>query len=160
MLRIVRETVMAVTPHVLGVEAVDGLPSADPRASVDFLEDWLDKGIPEFRVISTAAFLALSLYSIIKRGHTFPRLDHSRQAELLERLYRAKGMLAYQFLYFLATPAVNAYYSRVDVQKVLGFDIPALKQEAEMRLVTRDGGPLQPREAPSTPGSNGGESER
>lgn len=147
MLQIVEETVRAITPHVLGVDAVGELPGADLQASVDFLADWHEKGIPEFRVVSNLAFLTLNLYSLVRKGRLFPRLDYGSQAALLERLYRAKGALAYQFLYFLATPAVSAYYSRVDVQGLLGFDIQALKEESERRLVTRDGGPLPPRGA-------------
>ena len=151
MLRIVEETVEAITPHVLGCDYFEELPDPDPRASAEFLERWTDRGIPEFGAVSTLAFLALNAYSFLRTGRLFPRLDRDSQARLLERLYRAKGMLAYQFLYFLSTPAVNAYYSRIDVQLLLGFDIAALKEESERRLVTRDGGPLPPRDAASAP---------
>jgi len=153
-LRIVEDTVRSITPHILGVGAVDELPEADPQASVDFMSGWLEKGIPEFLIVTNMAFLALNLYSLIKKGRLFPRLDQGAQAELLENIYEAKGMLAYQLLYFISNPAVSSYYSRIDVQKLLGFDIAALKEESERRLVTRDGGPLPPRDsaAESTPG--------
>jgi hypothetical protein len=147
MLRIVEETVRAVTPHVLGVEAVEELPDADPQASVDFLRDWIEAGIPEFGALTTFAFLALNAYSLVREGRLFPSLGFDSQARLMKRLHRAKGALAYQFLYFLGSPAVSAYYSRVDVQVRLGFDIPALKEESERRIVTRSGGPLPPRDA-------------
>jgi len=150
-LRIVEETVEAITPHVLGCDAFEELPDPDPRASVEFLNRWTDRGIPEFRAVATLAFLALNVYSFLRTGRLFPRLDPDSQAHLLVRLYRAKGMLAYQFLYFLSTPAVNAYYSRIDVQLLLGFDVAALKEESERRLVTRDGGPLPPRDAAAAP---------
>ncbi|MBK5093986.1 MAG: hypothetical protein JJE48_10800 [Actinobacteria bacterium] len=156
MLRIVEETVRSITPHVLGVDAVEELPEADPQASVDFLSGWLEKGIPEFQIVTNTAFLALNLYSFIKKGRLFPQLDNSKQAELLERLYDAKGVLAHQFLYFLANPAVSSYYSRIDVQKMLGFDIDTLKEESERRLVTREGGPLPPRDtAAESPADEG-----
>jgi hypothetical protein len=148
LLRIVEETVRAVTPHVLGVDAFDDLPEADPQGSVDFLAGWLEKGIPEFGIISAAAFLALNLYSLFMKGRLFPRLDYPSQSRLLDRLFRAKGIIPYQLSYFLASPAVSAYYSRVDVQQVLGFDIPALKEESERRVVTRTGAPLPPRDTP------------
>jgi len=91
MLQIVDETVRAITPHVLGVDAVGELPGPDLQASVDFLADWHQKGIPEFRVVSNLAFLTLNLYSLARKGRLFPRLDYSSQAALLERLYRARG---------------------------------------------------------------------
>jgi len=153
-LRIVEETVRSITPHVLGLDVVEELPDADPQASVDFLSEWLEQGISEFRILTNTAFLTLNLYSLIKKGRLFPQLDHSAQAELLERLYRAKGMLAYEFLYILSNPAVSSYYSRTDVQKLLGFDIAALKEESERRLVTRDSGPLPPRDT-TTESSSG-----
>ena len=158
MLRIVEDTVRSITPHILGVGAVDELPEADPQASVDFMSGWLEKGIPEFLIVTNMAFLALNLYSLIKKGRLFPRLDQGAQAELLENIYEAKGMLAYQLLYFISNPAVSSYYSRIDVQKLLGFDIAALKEESERRLVTREGGPLPPRDSAAE--STSGESER
>ena len=147
LLRIVEETVKAVTPHVLGIGAVEEFPDADPQASVDFLGDWHEKGIPEFRVVSTIAFLLLNLCSLVVKARLFPRLDYDSQAALFGRLCESKNRLADRFLYFLAMPAVSAYYARIDVQALLGFDIPALKEESERRLVTRDGGPLPPRDA-------------
>ena len=156
MLRIVKDTVRSITPHVLGVDAVEEFPEADPQASVDFMNGWLEKGIPEFRIVTNIAFLGLNLYSFIRKGRLFPRLDNSKQAELLERLYNAKGGLAHQFLYFLANPAVSSYYSRIDVQRLLGFDIDSLKEESERRLVTREGGPLPPRDtAAESPAGEG-----
>ena len=158
MLRIVEDTVRSITPHILGVGAVEELPEADPQASVDFMNGWLEKGIPEFRILTNIAFLTLNLYSLIKKGRLFPRLDQGAQAELMENLYEAKGMLAYQLLYFISSPAMSSYYSRIDVQKLLGFDIAALKEESERRLVTRDGGPLPPRDSAAE--SSSGEGER
>lgn len=149
MLRIVEDTVRAITPHVLGVDAVKEMPEADPQASVDFLNDWLEKGISEYRIMTSVAFLALNAYSLLRKGRLFPGLDHDAQADLLERLYKAKGIIAYQFLYLLANPAVSSYYSRMDVQRLLGFDIAALKEESNKRLVTREGGPLPPK-SPAT----------
>jgi hypothetical protein len=157
-LRIVEDTVRSITPHILGVGAVEELPEADPQASVDFMNGWLEKGIPEFRILTNIAFLTLNLYSLIKKGRLFPRLDQGAQAELMENLYEAKGMLAYQLLYFISNPVVSSYYSRIDVQKLLGFDIAALKEESERRLVTREGGPLPPRDSAAE--STSGESER
>jgi hypothetical protein len=156
-LRIVEETVRSITPHVLGTDAVEEFPEADPQASVEFFSEWLGKGIPEFRIITNIAFLALNAYSLARKGRLFPRLDRGTQANLLERLYKAKGILANQFLYFLASPAVSSYYSRIDVQKLLGFDIDGLKEESERRLVTRDGGPLPPRDSAVESSSGEGE---
>jgi hypothetical protein len=157
-LRIVEDTVRSITPHILGVGEVDELPEADPEDSVEFVSRWLEAGIPEFRIINNIAFLTLNLYSMVKKGRPFPRLDHGTQAELLERLYAEKGTLAFLFLYFLSSPALGSYYSRIDVQKLLGFDIEGLKEESERRLVTRDGGPLPPRESAAE--STSGEGER
>src|SRR5450756_2031313 len=76
MLQIVEETVRAITPHVLGVDAVGELPGADLQASVDFLADWHEKGIPEFRVVSNLAFLTLNLYSLVRKA----RLETTRNS--------------------------------------------------------------------------------
>lgn len=146
MLRIVEETVKAVTPHILGIEAVEGMPEPDPRASVDFMNEWLAKSIPEFGILNTIVFLALNLYSLVRKWHTFPRLEHGTQADLMEGLYKAKGIVPLEFLTLLASPAITSYYSRVDVQELLGFDVTALREEARQREVTRDGGPLPPRD--------------
>lgn len=147
MLRIVEETVKAVTPLMLGVETVEGMPAPDPGDTIAFLNDWLEKSIPEFGTLNTVVYLALNLYSLVRKGHTFPRLEYGKQADLMEELYKAKGVIALEFMMLLATPAVTSYYSRVDVQELLGFDITALREEAKQREVTRDGGPLPPRDA-------------
>ena len=157
MLRIVEETVKAITPHILGVDAVEEFPEADPQASVDFLSGWFEKGIPEFRILTNIAFLVLNLYSLFRKRRLFPQLDQSAQAELLKSLYKAKGILAYELVYLLSNPAVSYYYSRIDVQKILGFDIDGLKEESERRLVTRDGGPLPPRNSAAESSSSEGE---
>jgi NAD-dependent DNA ligase len=148
-LGIVEETIRAITPHVLGLDAVEELPEADPQATVDYINDWFEKGIPEYRLLTNFAFLQLNLYSLIRKGRLFPRLDYQSQARLMESLAKAKGVLVNEFLYLIGIPAVNSYYSRVDVQKLLGFDIVALKEESELRSVTRNGGPLPPKDAPA-----------
>ena len=157
LLNIVMESAKAITPHILGVDAVDELPEADPRASVEVLEEWRESGIPEFHMITTLAVIVLNLYSLVRRGHLFPRLDFGSQAALLERLFDSKSRLVGRLLFFLATPVVTAYYSRVDVQVLLGFDIPALEEESERRRVTRNGGPLP--EKNTAPGEAGPSSE-
>jgi hypothetical protein len=158
-LRIVEETLKAVTPHILGVDPVDEFPSADPQASVDFLNDWFEMGIPEFRTATISCFLALNLYSLLRKGHLFPQLDSSVQAELLESLYGARGLPAYAFFYLLETPVLSAYYSRADVQRRLGFDVVALKEESEQRQVTRSG-ELPPKDGADDKSSAEGEGER
>ncbi len=147
MLRIVEESVKAVTPHLLGTGAVDWLPDADPQDSLDFLRDWSRSGIDEFTLVTTVAFLALNAYSLLKTGRLFPSLGFEDREHLMKGLFRLKGALGFLLGYFLGSPAINAYYSRVDVQVALGFDIPALKEEAERRQVTRGGEPLGPRES-------------
>jgi len=146
MLRIVEESIRAVTPHVLGVDAEMELPEADPQQSVDFMREWTDVGIPEFGAVTSLAFLLLNVYSLVRKRRMFHRLDREAQAELMHRLFRAKGVPMFALLYFIANPAVSAYYSRVDVQVALGFDIPALIEESRSRLVTRDGPPPPPRD--------------
>jgi hypothetical protein len=145
MLRIVEETVRAVTPHILGVEGAEGMPEPDPENAVAFLEEWLQKSIPEYGLLNNAVFLAFNLYSLVRKGHTFPRLEHTAQADLMESLYRMKGLVPYEFLLLLSTPSVTSYYTRIDVQELLGFDITGLREEAKMREVTREGGPLPPK---------------
>lgn len=139
MLRIVEDTVRAITPHILGTFAVPELPEPDPQASVDLLQEWLDKGLPEFGTVTTFALLALNLYSLANHALTFPKLNYRAQAALMERLFKRKGMMAYGFSYIVSLPVVGAYYARIDVQKMLGFDTEALKEESEKRVATRTG---------------------
>jgi hypothetical protein len=159
MLRIVEETARAVTPHILGVEGVEGMPAPDPEATVAFLDEWLQKSIPEYGLLNNAVFLVFNLYSLVRKGHTFPRLKQGAQADLMEGLYKMKGLIPYEFLLLLSTPAVTSYYTRIDVQELLGFDIIALREEAKNREVTRDGGPLPPKGADTgsenAPGEDG-----
>jgi hypothetical protein len=159
MLRIVSETVRAVTPHILGVEGVEGMPAPDTEDAVTFLDDWLQKSIPEYGLLNNAVFLAFNLYSLIRKAHTFPRLNQRAQADLMESLYRMKGLIPSEFLLLLSTPSITSYYTRIDVQELLGFDITALREEARKREVTRDGGPLPPKEtaagSENSPGEDG-----
>jgi len=136
-LRIIEDTVRAMTPHVLGTNTFPDLPVPDPEASVELLRDWLEKGIPEFGTVTTAALLALNLYSLVNNGRTLPDCNFRAQASLLERLFKRKGSLTYGFFYIVSMPIVGAYYARDDVQKTLGFDVVALKEEAERRVVSR-----------------------
>jgi hypothetical protein len=146
LLRLVEETLRAITPHVISAEAVEDLPEADPQSSVDFLNEWVEMGIPEFRSVATLMFFCLNLYALLRKGHLYPRLNDEAQAAVMESLFSVGGLVGYVFFYLLATPVVSAYYSRADVQKVLGFDIEALKEESEKRLVSRNGD-LPPKEA-------------
>jgi hypothetical protein len=89
--------------------------------------------------VATLMFLCLNLYALLRKGHLYPRLDENAQAEVMQSLFKVGGLVGYVFFYLLATPVVSAYYSRADVQKVLGFDIEALKEESEKRQVSRTG---------------------
>jgi hypothetical protein len=157
MLRIVEETVRSVTPHVLGIEGVEGMPPSDPEDAVSFLGEWLDRSIPEYGTLNTAVFLLLNLYSLVRKGRTFPRLDTEAQARLMEGIFKTRGLIALEFQLLLSTPAVSSYYARVDVQEALGFDITALREEAKEREVTRDGGPLPPKEDAAASETGAGE---
>lgn len=159
MRRIVKETLRAVTPHVIPAEPGDGWPEADPAEAVEFLDEWFEKGIPEFSTLTTAAFCLLNVCSLVFAGRTFPRLGFDRQAVLMRRLYRLKGPLAFLFLYFLTAPVVNSYFSRVDVQVKLGFDIPSLLEESRLRRVTR-GNTALPGKDPAAPAGNGAEGDK
>ncbi len=154
MRRLVEETVRSITPHVIPVEADEDWPAADPEESVRFLDDWTARGIPEFSALTAVVFYAFNLYALLATGRTFPRLGFEEQARLMDRLYRMKGPLAFLFLYFLTGPTKNAYFSRVDVQVLLGFDVPSLLEEARLRRVSRSGAALPERQK-----AQGGEGE-
>jgi hypothetical protein len=157
LLRIVEETLKAITPYIISADSVEELPEAEPQASVDFLNEWVEMGIPEFRSVATLMFLGLNLYSLLRKGHLFPRLDGGARADLIQSIFKAKGLVGYVLFYLLATPVVSAYYSRADVQKLLGFDIVELKEEAEKRQVSRTA-ELPPKGA--TPDESAGEGAR
>lgn len=145
MLRVVEKSVLAITPHVVGSSFVAEFPEPDPQESLDFLHQSVEAGMPEFSVLTSIAFLALNLFSLVTRRRLFPALSFGDQAAVVNRLFRSGGLVSYPLVYFLSFPAVSAYYSRVDVNVLLGFDIPALKEESEKRSVARNGPPLPER---------------
>jgi hypothetical protein len=142
----IEQTLRSLTPHVIGVDPTLGLPQPNPADSVAFMYEWFEKGIPEYRLLTSAALFLLNLYSLLGTGRGFSRLGYRKQAELLEPLLKSRGLIPFLALFALSSPAVNAYYSRTDVQKALGFDVEALKAEANLRAVTRSSEPLPSRD--------------
>jgi len=145
MLKIIEKSIEAVTPHVLGLEAVGNFPEADCRDSIAFQEELFETGVLEFRAATMFAFLALNLFSLLKKGRTFPRLEASAQSEIIERVFSSGSKKILGVAQLLSLAAATAYYSREDVQKLLGFDVAALKEETELRHVSRYGKPLPPK---------------
>jgi len=145
MLRIVEETIEAATPHFLGVDALGGLPEPDPGRSVEYLRIVCEKGIADISLVMSLMFVLLNLYTLLLKRHTFPHLDYDTQSDLMERLFDVNIGVLKGLFQIMSTPIVMAYYCRADVQKALGFDIVALKEESNLRRVTREGGPLPPK---------------
>lgn len=145
MSRIVDETIEALTPHVLGVDELEGFPPAKPADTLDFTRSLREKIFPELRLFGTLLYLVFNLYSMLVKGHTFPRLGYQEQSELVEPVLSSRNKIIAIVVRLLSYPYFSAYYSRPDVQKMLGFDIVALKEESKLRSVSREGGPLPPK---------------
>lgn len=123
----------------------DGLPPPEVAEQVPFIEEYLRSGAPELPGAFRASYHLLNIISLLTRGRTFTRLDPARREELLNRLLSSRNPLPRGVAILLALPVLTSYYRRPEVAVPLGFDARALREEAALRVVSRER-TLPPRE--------------
>lgn len=121
------------------------LPSPDLEGQLSFLEEYFRAGAPELMPLYRACLLSLRVLSVVRTGRTFSRLSPEGRQRLLTRLMASRNPLVRGVAVLAGMPLYMSYYRRPEVSVLLGFDPRALKEEANLRVVTRDR-QLPPRE--------------
>lgn len=116
----------------------EGLPPLDADGQAAFIEEYFEAGAPELKVVFFACNLSLRTLSILLKGRPFSRLDADEQQELLNRIIASRNPLIRGIGVLLGLPLLMSYYRRPEVALPLGFDPKALKEESNLRVVTRD----------------------
>ena len=115
-----------------------GLPEIDAEGQSRFIEDYFQAGAPEIKAAFFACNLSLRALSPLMSGKPFSRLDRREQQDLINRLMGSRNPLLRGVTFLLGLPLLMSYYRRPEVAIALGFDSKALKEEAELRKVSRD----------------------
>ena len=116
----------------------EGLPPIDPDGQIAFVEEYFEAGAPELKAIFFLCNLSLRALSLLLKGRPFSRLDVEEQQELLNRIIASRNPLVRGIGVLLGLPLLMSYYRRPEVALPLGFDPKALKEESNLRVVTRD----------------------
>lgn len=125
----------------------EGLQPVDVEEQVSFIEEYLHAGAPELPGAFRASYSLLNLLSLLLKGRSFSSLSPERRDELINRLLSSRNPLLRGVPVLLGLPVLTSYYRRPEVAAPLGFDSRALKEEAALRVVSRDRS-LPPRETP------------
>jgi hypothetical protein len=124
------------------MEAYIGQPPALPPIDFDsqsqFIEAYMKAGAPEFRIAFIASSLGLMLLSILRTGKRFSRLAPEAQQEFLSKCLNSHNPLMRGMAVLPGLAFLMSYYRRPECAAPLGFDSKALKEEAELRKVSRD----------------------
>jgi len=115
-----------------------GLPPVDPDGQIAFIEEYFAAGAPELKAVFFLCNLSLRTLSIVLKGKPFSRLTTPQQQELLNRIMSSRNPLLRGIGVLLGLPLLMSYYRRPEVAVPLGFDAAALKEESNLRVVTRD----------------------
>jgi hypothetical protein len=116
----------------------EGLPPVDPDEQIAFIEEYFAAGAPELKAVFFICNLSLRLLALVLKGKPFSRLDVEQQQELLNRVMCSRNPLLRGIGVLLGLPLLMSYYRRPEVAVPLGFDARALKEESDLRVVTRD----------------------
>jgi hypothetical protein len=119
------------------IEPVEGLPPADPDEVVKFSREFLQAGTPAFRVIFYIMIFVLQAICLLARGKSVYSLPPDEADEFVQSLYSHRLTALSAIPTILGTPMYMAHYNRDDMQKPLGFDIAAMREEAATREVKR-----------------------
>ena len=125
-----------------------GLPPVDLDGQAAFIQEYFEAGAPEIRVLFPACNLSLRALSLLLRGRPFSRLERHEREELLNRILASRNPLLRGVGVLLGLPLLMSYYRRPEVAVPLGFDAKALKEEADLRVVSRNRD-LPPKEVPA-----------
>jgi hypothetical protein len=127
------------------IDQPQGLPEIDYQAQAEFIEEYLEAGAPELAHAFIASNISLRALSLLLKGKPFSRLDKKEREDLLNRLFKSRNPLLRGVSLLMGLPLLMSYYRRPEVASILGFDSRALKEEANLRAVSRDRD-LPPRE--------------
>lgn len=116
----------------------EGLPPMDPEGQIEFIEEYFAAGAPELKMIFFVCNWSLRALSLVLKGKPFSRLEREQREELLNRLMSSRNPLLRGVGILLGLPLLMSYYRRPEVAVPLGFDSRALKEESNLRVVTRD----------------------
>jgi len=116
----------------------EGLPPLDAGGQAAFIEEYFEAGAPELKAVFFACNLSLRVLALVLKGRPFSRLDAEEQQELLNRIIASRNPLIRGIGVLLGLPLLMSYYRRPEVAVPLGFDSKALKEESNLRVVTRD----------------------
>lgn len=116
----------------------EGLPEIDYEGQADFIEEYFDGGAPELRVVFAACNISLRALSLLLKGRSFSRLEREEREDLLNRIMSSRNPLLRGIGVLLGLPLLMSYYRRPEVAVPLGFDSRTLREEADLRVVTRD----------------------
>lgn len=121
------------------------LPPPDPEGQVAFIEEYFRAGAPELPYLYRGCLYSLRLLCPLMTGRPFSRLDPEARERFLNRLLASRNPFLRGMALLAGMPLYMSYYRRPEVSVPLGFDPRALREEADLRVVTRDG-TLPPRE--------------
>ncbi len=116
----------------------EGLPPIDAEGQTAFIEEYFAAGAPELKAVFFICDLSLRALAIALKGKPFSRLPIEQRQELLNRLMSSRNPLLRGVGVLLGLPLLMSYYRRPEVAVPLGFDAAALKEESNLRVVTRD----------------------
>lgn len=116
----------------------EGLPDIDFDGQIAFIDEYFDAGAPELALVFAACNLSLRGLSLLLKGRSFSRLEQEEREELLNRIMSSRNPLLRGIAVLLGLPLLMSYYRRKDVAVPLGFDSRALREEADLRVVSRD----------------------
>jgi len=121
------------------------LPPPDAEEQLSFLEEYFDTGAPELPRLYRACLFGLRILSPLLTGKPFSRLSNEGREEFLQRLLSSRNPFLRGTALLSGMPLFMSYYRRPEVSVPLGFDPRALREEADLRVVSRDRS-LPPRE--------------
>lgn len=114
------------------------LPPLDAESQISFIEEYFHAGAPELPRLYNVCLLFLCALSLLMKGKPFSRLAPEDRERLLNRILSSRNPLLRGAAVLLGMPLYMSYYRRPEVSVPLGFDPRALKEEAALRVVTRD----------------------
>ncbi|MDI6874055.1 hypothetical protein [Candidatus Solincola sp.] len=115
------------------------LPPPDPEGQAAFMEEYFRAGAPELPYLYRYCLYSLHLLCPFMTGKPFSRLNPQAREDFLNRLLASRNPLLRGVALLAGMPLYMSYYRRPEVSVPLGFDPQALREEADLRVVTRDG---------------------
>lgn len=119
------------------VNPTEGMPPPDPDQIVAFSREFFFEGTPAFSILYLLAVIALQALCRILRRESIYSLSSEEAEEFLQSLANSRLSALGTLPTLLGMPFFLAHYNRDDVQKLLGFDLDPLREEAAKREVGR-----------------------